>query len=135
MSHLIRTRIYWVIIIVVTVSLSALTLPLQARIQLDLIAKFQNAGIEFDVLTIVNAEAESSSRVALLGIATPLRSSFSFNRAEWLLLIDLWSKAVKVQSDAWTIIGSLKETETSDPFSSHHKRRARDQVRDRKSVV
>ena len=114
MSPLIRTPIYWVIV-VVTVNVSALIFPLQARVQLDLIAKFQNEGIELDVLAGVNWEAESSSKVALLGIATPLRSSFSFNRAEWLLLIDLWSKAVKVQSDSWKIIGSMKETETSDP--------------------
>ena len=63
------------------------------------------------LLWISEVEA-SKSKVALLGIATPLRSSFSFRREEWLLLIDLWSKAVKVQSDSWKIIGSMKETET-----------------------
>jgi len=112
-GHLIRTPIYWVIIVLV--SLSALTFPLQAQVQLELIAKFQNLEIELDVVTVVDSEAEASGRVALLGIATPLRSSFSFKREEWLLLIALWSKAVKAQSDSWKIIGSMKETETSDP--------------------
>ena len=28
--------------------------------------------------------------------------------------IDLWSKAVKTQSDSWKVIGSMTETETSD---------------------
>jgi hypothetical protein len=82
------------VIVAVTVSFSALTFLQQGRVQLGLVAKFQNSGIELDVVTIVNWEAESSTRVALLGFATPLRSSFSFNRAEWSLLIDLWSKAV-----------------------------------------
>ena len=125
-GHLIRTPIYWVIIVLV--SLSALTFPLQAQVQLELIAKFQNLEIELDVVTVVDSEAEASGRVALLGIATPLRSSFSFKREEWLLLIALWSKAVKAQSDSWKIIGSMKEMETSDPSLSHNKCRARDQA-------
>jgi hypothetical protein len=105
-------------IMVLTVSFSALTFPLQARVQLDIVAKFRNLGIELDVVTVVDSEVEASkSKVALLGIATPLRSSFSFRREEWLLLIDLWSKAVKVQSDSWKIIGSMKETETWDDDS------------------
>ena len=95
--------------------MSALTFPLQAQVQLELIAKFQNLEIELDVVTVVDSEAETSGRVALLGIATPLRSSFSFKREEWLLLIALWSKAVKAQSDSWKIIGSMKKMETSDP--------------------
>jgi hypothetical protein len=117
MSHSIRTPIYGMIM-VLTVSFSALTFPLQARVQLDIVAKFRNLGIELDVVTVVDSEVEASkSKVALLGIATPLRSSFSFRREEWLLLIDLWSKAVKVQSDSWKIIGSMKETETWDDDS------------------
>ena len=113
MSHLVRTPIY-VLIIVVTVGFSILA-SLQARIQLDIVAKFRNADLELDVVTIVDSEVEASkSKVALLGIATPLRSSFSFRLVEWLLLIDLWSKAVKAQSDSWRVIGSMTETETSD---------------------
>src|SRR5262249_41346826 len=63
-GHLIRTPIYWVIIVLV--SLSALTFPLQAQVQLELIAKFQNLEIELDVVTVVDSEAEASGRVALL---------------------------------------------------------------------
>ena len=71
--------------------------------------------MELDVVTVVDWEVEAAkSKVALLGIATPSRSSISFRREDWLLLIDLWSKAVKAQSDSWKIIGSMKETETSD---------------------
>jgi hypothetical protein len=114
MSHLIRTPIYG-LIMVLTVSFSVLTAPLQARVQLDIVAKFRNAGMELDVVTVVDWEVEAAkSKVALLGIATPSRSSFSFRGEDWLLLIDLWSKAVKAQSDSWKIIGSMKETETSD---------------------
>jgi hypothetical protein len=114
MSHLVRTPIYG-LIIVVTVGFSVLASPLQARIQLDIVAKFRNADLELDVVTIVDSEVEASkSKVALLGIATPLRSSFSFRLVEWLSLIDLWSKAVKAQSDSWRVIGSMTETETSD---------------------
>ena len=111
MSH---TPIYG-LIMVLTVSFSVLSAPLQARVQLDIVAKFRNAGMELDVVTVVDWEVEAAkSKVALLGIATPSRSSFSFRREDWLLLIDLWSKAVKAQSDSWKIIGSMKETETSD---------------------
>jgi hypothetical protein len=114
MSHLVRTPIYG-LIIVLTVGFSVLTSPLQARVQLDIIAKFRNADVELDVVTVVDSDVEASkSKAALLGIATPLRSSFSFKLAEWSLLIDLWSKAVKTQSDSWKVIGSMMETETSD---------------------
>ena len=114
MSHPIHTSVCG-LIIVLTVGLSVLTSPLQARIQLDIIAKFRNAGVELDVVTVVDSDVEASkSKVALLGIATPLRSSFSFRLEEWLSLIDLWSKAVKTQSNSWKVIGSMTETETSD---------------------
>src|SRR5215467_4375465 len=114
MSQLIRTAIYGVITML-TVSLPGLTSPMQAGVQLDIVAKFRNGGVELDIVTVVDSEVEASkSKVALLGIATPLRSSFSFRREEWLLLIELWSKAVKSQSDSWKTIGSMTETETSD---------------------
>ena len=114
MSHPIRSPAYG-LIIVLTVGFSVLTSPLQARVQLDIIAKFRTAEVELDVVTVLDTDVEASkSKVALLGIATPLRSSFSFRPAEWLSLIDLWSKAVKAQSDSWRVIGSMTETETSD---------------------
>src|SRR5262245_16010663 len=114
---------------VLTVSFSALTFPLQARVQLDLVAKFQNEGIELDVVTVMDSEAEPSGKVALLGIATPLRSSFSFKREEWLLLIDLWSKAVKVQSEFLENHWLDEGDGNIRRLSSYHKCRARDQVR------
>ncbi len=93
MSRLIRTSVYG-LIIVLTVDLLLFSWPLQAVVQLDIIAKFQNADLEFDVVTVIDSEVEASrNKVALLGIATPSRSSFSFRLEEWLSLIDLWRKA------------------------------------------
>jgi hypothetical protein len=128
MSHLVRTPIYG-LIVVLTVGFSVLTSPLQARVQLDIIAKFRNANAELDVVTVVDSDVEASkSKVALLGIATPLRTSFSFRLAEWLLLIDLWSKAVKTQSDSWKVIGSMTEGGNVGRLSSHDECWARGQV-------
>jgi hypothetical protein len=103
------------LIIVLTVGFSILTSPLQAGVQLDMIAEFRNTGVELDVVTIVDSDVEASkSKVALLGITRPLRSSFSFRLNEWLSLIDFWLKAVKAQSNSWQLIGTMTETETSD---------------------
>ena len=114
MSRPIRIPIYGLIIIL-TVGLSLFTWPLQAGVQLDLVAKFQNADLEFDVVTVIDSEVEASrNKVAILGIANPSRSSFSFRLEEWLLLIELWTKAVKAQSSSWKVVGSMAETETSD---------------------
>src|SRR5260370_35579951 len=72
-------------------------------------------GESVDVVTVIDSEVEASrNKVALLGIATPSRSSFSFRLKEWLSLIDLWTKAVKAQSGSWKVVGSMEETETSD---------------------
>ena len=111
MSHLFRT--VRTLRIVLTAGILVLAGPLQARIQLDIVAKFWNGDVELDVVTVVDSDVEASkSKVALLGITKPLRSSFSFRLEEWLLLIDLWSKAVKAQSGSWRVIGSMTETET-----------------------
>src|SRR5215813_11584527 len=119
MSHLVRTPIYG-LIIVLTVGFSVLVSPLQARIQLDIVAKFRNADLELDVVTIVDSEVEASkSKVALLGIATPLRSSFSFRLVEWFFVIDPWSKAVKAQAYLWRVIRSNTETEKLDVSPLH----------------
>ena len=108
---------------VLTVSVSLFIRPLQAGMQLDIVAKFRNADLEFDVATVFDSETEASrSKIALLGIvtpsrpgiATPSRNSFSFGLEEWLWLITLWTKAVKAQTDSWKVVGSMRETETSD---------------------
>jgi hypothetical protein len=114
MSRLIRIPIYG-LIIVLTVGLSLFTWPLQAGVQLDIVAKFQNADLKLDVVPAIDSEVEASrSKVALLGIANPARSSFSFRLEGWLLLIELWTKAVKAQSGSWKVVSSMAETETSD---------------------
>ena len=120
MSRLIRTQVCW-LTIVLTVSVWTFIPPLQAGMQLDIVVKFQNADLELDVATVFDSEVEASrSKVALLGIVTPSRrgtpsrNSFSFRLEEWLSLIALWTKAVKVQSDSWKVVGSMTETETSD---------------------
>jgi hypothetical protein len=113
MSRLVCTARYGLLIGLV-VGFSALS-PVQARVQLDIVAKFRNAELELDLVTVFDSEVDASKRkVALLGIAMPIRSSFSFRRAEWLLLIELWTKAVRAQSDSWKVVGSMTETETSD---------------------
>ena len=113
MSRLVRTTLYG-LLIVLAVDFSVFS-PLQARVQLDIVAKFRNAELELDLVTVFDSEVDASkSKVALLGIATPRRSSFSFRLAEWLSLMDLWTKTVKAQSDSWKVIGSMTETETSD---------------------
>ena len=113
MSRLVRTTLYG-LLIVLAVDFSVFS-PLQARVQLDIVAKFRNAELELDLVTVFDSEVDASkSKIALLGIATPVRSSFSFRRAEWLSLMELWTKAVKAQSDSWKVVGSMTETETSD---------------------
>jgi hypothetical protein len=111
-SRPIRKPVYWLVIVL---GLSLYSWPLQAGVQLDIVAKFHHADLEFDVVTVVDSEAEvPRNKVALLGIATPSRSSFSFRLKEWLSLIELWTNAVKGQSDSWKIVGAMVETETSD---------------------
>ena len=113
MSRLVRATRYG-LLIVLAVGVSAFS-PVEARVQLDIVAKFRNAEFELDLVTIFDSEVDASkSKLALLGIATPVRSSFSFRRAEWLSLMELWTKAVKAQSDSWKVVGSMTETETSD---------------------
>src|SRR5262245_14424720 len=104
-------------IIMLSIGLSMATCPVRAGVQLEIVAKFRNAGIELDLVTVVDTDVESTTgKLALVGIATPLRSSFSFRRQDWLRLIDLWSKAVKTQSESWKVIGSIEEIETSEAF-------------------
>src|SRR4051794_40232051 len=111
MSRLVRTTRYG-LLIVLAVGFSAFS-PVQARVQLDIVAKFRDA--ELELVTVFDSEVDASkSRVALLGIATPVRSSFSFRQADWLSLIELWTRAMKAQSDSWKVVGSMTETETSD---------------------
>jgi hypothetical protein len=104
-------------IFMLSIGLSMATWPVQAGVQLEIVAKFWNAGIELDLVTVVDRDVEATKgKLALVGIATPLRSSFSFRREEWLRLVDLWSKAVKTQSESWKVIGSIEEIETSEAF-------------------
>ena len=120
------------LIIVLALSSLILASPLQARIQLDIVAKFRNVGIELDIVTLIDWEVEAAkSKVALLAIATPPRSSFSFRGEDWSLLIDLWSKAVKAQSE---ILECHRDDEGEGNIGclySHHKCRPRDQDRHR----
>jgi hypothetical protein len=113
MSRPIRKLVYGGLVIVL--GLSLYNWPLQAGVQLDIVARFHNADLEFDVVTVIDSEVEAPrNKVALLGIATPSRSSFSFRLKEWLSLIDLWTKVVKAQSGSWKVVGSMVETGTSD---------------------
>src|SRR6266403_4810764 len=83
MSRPIRTPVYGLVIVL---GLSLYSWPLQAGVQLDIVAKFHNADLEFDVVTVIDSEVEAPrNKVALLGIATPSRSSFSFRLKEMVV--------------------------------------------------
>jgi hypothetical protein len=100
-----------------TILLTALTLLLTFSAagigagKLDYIAKFASNGAELNVATYT----EDSSRVALLGITLGKKASYAATGSEWDSFIKLWDKAVQTNSPTTQFIGSIKETETTDP--------------------
>jgi hypothetical protein len=106
-----RRLSFWLTI--VAVSLGLLVSPLLAKGTLDIVAKFEQANLELDVATFVEAEGKAG----LLGLrAGTERNSFAFGPAEWAKLTALVAKAARAQSTAgnWTVVGTMTETETSD---------------------
>ena len=100
----------------IAVALVLPDLPVQAEVKLDVVAKFENANLGLDVVTYINPDITASSgRIALLGFrSTSARTAFVFGLNEWVSLFDLWTTAVKAQSDSWKVIGSLTEMGTAD---------------------
>jgi hypothetical protein len=83
--------------------------------QLDIVEKFTNGNTELAVATYTDPQADKShNKVGLLGIASPTKNSFAFRLDEWIKLIDLCNKAIKTQSSAWIVVGSMTETGTED---------------------
>ena len=60
-----RTVSHFMYGLITVLALSSLILasPLHARIQLDIVAKFRNVGIELDIVTLVDWEVEKQQKV------------------------------------------------------------------------
>ena len=70
MSRPIRTPIYGLVIVL---GLSLYSWPLQAGVQLDIVAKFHNADLEFDVVTVIDSEVGAPrNKVAVTGYRDPI---------------------------------------------------------------
>jgi hypothetical protein len=96
-------------------SLVLATSPLWAEGKLAVIEKFASANTELMVAHFNDPGApKGKGRVGLLAIATPSRNAFAFNQPEWDKLIELYNKAAKIDSPAWTVVGTMTETGTSD---------------------
>ena len=104
------------LILTLVFGLSLLASPLRAKGQLDIVAKFFNAGIELDVATYHDPAASGRNKIGLLGIAEgSARNSYAFDKeVEYAALFALWTKARQAQADTWTVVGSLKENGTND---------------------
>lgn len=89
--------------------------PLQAEGKLKTVDKFTSDKAEMIVATFYDPDADdAAARVGLIGIGAPKRNSFAFDSAEWAKLIALCEKAAAVQAAAWTSVGTMRETGTSD---------------------
>ncbi|HEV3220072.1 MAG TPA: hypothetical protein VGZ48_09895 [Candidatus Acidoferrales bacterium] len=78
---------------------------------LNIVGKFVTGETELDVATYT----QNTEKVALLGISIPKKGSYAARADEWATLIQLWDKASQTESQSWQFIGTLKETQTSDP--------------------
>jgi hypothetical protein len=99
---------------VLAMSLVSLILPLRAEGKLDTLEKFSSGKTEMVIATYYDPDAAGGQKVGLIGISAPKRNSFAFEADEWEQLIALCSKAVGIQGTAWTAVGSMTETGTTD---------------------
>ena len=88
--------------------------PLRAEGKLDTLEKFSSGKTEMVIATYHDPAAAGSTKVGLIGIGAPKRNSFAFEADEWDRLIALCNKAVGIQGTAWTAVGSMTETGTTD---------------------
>jgi hypothetical protein len=89
--------------------------PLRAEGKLAVVERFADRNTVLAVAHFTVAGAPTAKgKVGLLTIATPDANSFAFNLAEWKSLIALCDRAAKVQSEKWTVVGTMTETGTSD---------------------
>ena len=70
MSRSIRKPVYGLVIVL---GLSLYSWLLQAGVQLDIVAKFHNADLEFDVVTVIDSEVGAPrNKVAVTGYRDPI---------------------------------------------------------------
>jgi hypothetical protein len=79
--------------------------------KLDTIANFTSNGGELNVATYT----QDNDKVGLIGITLTKKASYAATRNEWDSFIKLWEKAAQMNSTTTQFIGSIKETETTDP--------------------
>ena len=97
-----------------TLGFGLLVEPLHAEGKLDSIAAFKTGSSELTVATYTDPQANGTTKVGLLGIASPSRNSFAFKLSEWLAMIGLWNKAKVVSSASWKPVGTMSEKDTTD---------------------
>jgi hypothetical protein len=104
------------LMLAVPASVSSAPRPAPAKAKFDIVAKFQVGGLQLDVATFADPDsAAPDNKVGLIGIAnSTLRNSISFHRNEWVSLIEIWARAVAVQSEIWTVVDSMTEAGTGD---------------------
>lgn len=97
------------------VCLILLCFPLYAHAEskgkLDVVGKFVSGNTECNVATYL----EGSDRVGLIGIKGGLRISVAFTSADWGSFVNLWNSARQSQAASWKLVGTFKETGTTDP--------------------
>ncbi len=89
--------------------------PLQAKSGFTVLDTFGAPDAELTVAAYSEPDkGEAGPRVTLIGIANgDHRNSMGFRRPAWNEFLALWGRTPHSQS-AWTTVGSISETETSD---------------------
>jgi hypothetical protein len=79
--------------------------------KLEYVATFGSEGNQLNVATYT----QDTNKVGLIGIALAKKASYAASRSEWDNFIKLWDTASQTNSATTQFIGSIKETETTDP--------------------
>jgi hypothetical protein len=90
------------------------TAPAAAAGTVNNVGSITNGAAELD--TVIYTDTDGS-KVGLLGItgADGKKISFAFRRDEWVSLIALWKQTATAPSTAWKMVGTMAETETTEP--------------------
>jgi hypothetical protein len=115
MACLFRTPILRLVTAAAVVVASAI--PLGAKGQLDVVAKFQRPSLQLDIATYIDPDAEApDGKVGLIGFASGgVRNSIALRPDEWIALVGLWAKATRMQSPrSWRTVGALTEKTGGD---------------------
>ncbi|HEY4839283.1 MAG TPA: hypothetical protein VIH72_11790 [Candidatus Acidoferrales bacterium] len=79
--------------------------------KLEYVARFGSEGNQLNIATYT----EDANKVGLIGITLAKKGSYAASRSEWDNFIKLWDTASQTNSTTTQFIGSIKETETTDP--------------------